>query len=56
MPGASTGKVYHHFVNAAKEITVNGIMSLNVNCFMTMSVYSGLSKMTHNYYSINVVT
>ena len=32
--GASIGKAYHHLVKTAKEITVSGIMSLNVSCFM----------------------
>ena len=32
--GASTGKVYHHFVIVAKEITVKGKISFHVNCFI----------------------
>jgi hypothetical protein len=32
--GASTGKTYHHFVNAPKEITVSGSISRHDNCFI----------------------
>jgi hypothetical protein len=36
--GASTGKVYHHFVNVVNEITVNGITNFNVSCFKLLSI------------------
>lgn len=34
-------------MKVAKEITVSGIMSLNVSCFITVSVKVGLSKIMH---------